>query len=224
LARLGPWPDSALGPLRSALGPFNSALGPLHALPQEPGPSSRPLPWSPPQDLDWAGLFRPGGGQLAQTRPMARYVCGLAVPLTCRCKLAAAAMHSGRQGARLTKQGPRPGAPDGHCAIPPGSTSSGCHRGLCWWCYPRASCTSGASPPGGGSHWHKEGAVDKTFVQLLAQAPRQGAVHLGVGAGRTISSALGAAEAEAAQVAVNLGTRERLGHKVCWVLCAQHLM
>jgi hypothetical protein len=36
------------------------------------------------------------------------------------------------------------------------------------------------------------------FVQLLAQAPRQGAVHLGVGAGRTLSSAFGAAEAEAA--------------------------
>jgi hypothetical protein len=148
LARLGPWPDSALGPLRSA-------LGPSHALPQEPGPSSRPLPWSPPQNLDWAGLFRPGGGQLAQTRPMARYVCGLAVPLTCRCKLAAAAMHSGRQGARLTEQGPRPGAPDGHCAIPPGSTSSECHRGLCWWCYAvtaQAPFVPAQLPPGWSAH------------------------------------------------------------------------
>ena len=66
--------------------------------------------------------------------------------------------------------------------------------------------------------------IGNDFVQLLAQAPRQGAVHLGVGAGRTLSPALGAAEAEAAKMAVYLGTRERLGHKVCWVLCAQHLM
>jgi hypothetical protein len=68
------------------------------------------------------------------------------------------------------------------------------------------------------------GINTKEDFALLAQAPRQGIVNLGVGAGRAHSSALGAAEAEAAEVAVYLGTRERLGHKVCWVLCAQHLM
>ena len=79
-------------------------------------------------------------------------------------------------------------------------------------------------PPGWSARDTRDLRLINEIVQLLAQAPRQGAVHLGVGAGRAISSALGAAEAEAAQVAVNLGTRERLGHKVCWVLCAQHLM
>ena len=49
----GPWP--------------NTALGPTPAPPQEPGPSSGPLPRSPPQFRDWAGLFRPEGGQLARS-------------------------------------------------------------------------------------------------------------------------------------------------------------
>ena len=61
-------------------------------------------------------------------------------------------------------------------------------------------------------------------MALLAQAPRQGRIDLGVGAGRCLGPARGAAQTEAAEMPIYLGPQERLGHKVCWVLCAQHLM
>ena len=59
---------------------------------------------------------------------------------------------------------------------------------------------------------------------MLAQAPRQGVIYLGVGTGRCFGPARGAAQTEAAEMSIYLGPRERLGHEVCWVLCAQHLM
>jgi hypothetical protein len=68
------------------------------------------------------------------------------------------------------------------------------------------------------------GSIKAVEKALLAQAPRQGIIHLGVGAGRGLSSAGGAAEAEAPEMSIDLGARERLRHKVCWVLCAQHLI
>ena len=94
-----------------------------------------------------------------------------------------------------------------------------------------ASTLSGKQRPGEGGAsarraWQPTGAyhdVACTGFAMLAQAPRQGAVHLSVGTGCGLSSARGAAEAEAAEMPVDLGPRERLGHQVCWVFSPQNL-
>ncbi len=59
---------------------------------------------------------------------------------------------------------------------------------------------------------------------LLCQAPRQGIVHLGVSGGCRRGAACGASETESAQVAVDLGSGQRFGHQVRWVLGAKHLV
>ena len=82
LAQLGPWPVTRSPP---------GARPELQAFAMEPT-----------TELGLGGALQTWGGPTSENTALGPNVGGLAVPLTCRCKLAAAAMHSGRQGARLT--------------------------------------------------------------------------------------------------------------------------
>ncbi len=84
------------------------------------------------------------------------------------------------------------------------------------------------SARGAGRHFDPCGEAaprrEVCCCKTLAPVVCHSGVYFGVCTGRGLTSARGAAEAEAPEMSIYLGARERLRHKVCWVLCAQHLI